>query len=143
MGIHASATCTLNFGDNDGCIGYLLGEENKGINYMFQLMNEARIGVGVQGFSQGAAAYMHALHYAKERIQGTDILLMKDPNAPRIPIVEHPDVRRMLMWMKAHVEGMRSLIYYGCLEKNKNLGNSKPALRILLIDAGAIVIFLS
>ncbi len=110
MGIHASATCTLNFGDNDGCVGYLLGEENKGIRYMFQMMNEARIGVGLQGLSQAAAAYTSALQYSKERIQGTDILLMKDPNAPRVPIIEHPDVRRMLMLMKAYTEGMRALL---------------------------------
>ena len=80
---------------------------------MFQMMNEARLGVGLQGFALGNAAYLHALKYAKERIQGVEITKMKDPNAPRVPIIKHPDVRRMLMTMKAYAEGLRALIYRG------------------------------
>lgn len=110
MGIHASPTCTLNFGDDNKCVGYLIGEEFKGIIYMFKLMNEARIGVGLQGLSQGSLAYELALKYAKERVQGTDILSFKDPDAPRIEIINHPDVRRMLMTMKSYVEGCRTLL---------------------------------
>jgi alkylation response protein AidB-like acyl-CoA dehydrogenase len=111
MGIHASATCTLNFGDNDDCIGYLIGEECQGITYMFQMMNEARLGVGQQALGTAATAYRHALLYAQERIQGVSITQMKDPNAPRVAIIEHPDIRRMLLMMKAFTEGMRALIY--------------------------------
>ena len=111
MGIHGSSTCTLNFGDNDACIGFLVGEECAGIKYMFQMMNEARIGVGMQGLGQAAAAYQAALAYARERIQGVDIREMKNVDAPRVAIIEHPDIRRMLMLMKAYTEGCRALLY--------------------------------
>jgi alkylation response protein AidB-like acyl-CoA dehydrogenase len=112
LGIHASATCALNFGEKDNCIGYLLGEENQGMKIMFNMMNEARLAVGMQGLGQASTAYMHALNYAKERTQGPEISTMKDPRAPKVPIIQHPDVRRMLMWMKSVTEGMRSLLYY-------------------------------
>ncbi len=111
MGIHGSPTCTLNFGEKGTCEGELIGQRGKGIVAMFLLMNEARIGVGIQGMSQAAAAYQEALDYAKERIQGVDILDMKDANAPRVPIIKHPDIRRMLMTMKALTEGSRALLY--------------------------------
>ncbi len=111
MGIKGSATCTLNFGDEGRCHGYLLGQEGQGIQLMFQMMNEARLGVGLQGFALGNVAYLYALKYAKERIQGVEITRMKDPTAPRVPIIKHPDVRRMLMTMKAYTEGLRALIY--------------------------------
>jgi len=121
MGIHGSSTCTLNFGDDGKCIGYLVGEEHKGINYMFMMMNEARLGVGMQGLSIGSAAYQQALKYAKERIQGVDIRTMKDPNAPRVAIIEHPDVRRMLLFGKSVTEACRAMIlktaYYSDLVK--------------------------
>ncbi|RMD99943.1 MAG: acyl-CoA dehydrogenase, partial [Deltaproteobacteria bacterium] len=111
MGIHGSATCTLNFGDNDQCYGYLIGKEEHGIAYMFQLMNEARLSVGIQGLSIGGVAYRYALKYAKERIQGVSVEQWKDPEAPRVAIIEHPDVRRMLMTMKAYIDGMRALLF--------------------------------
>jgi len=111
MGIHGSPTCTLNFGENGKCKGFLIGEKNKGIVAMFQMMNEARIGVGLQGQSQAAGCYFEALDYAKERIQGVDIMDMKDVNAPRVPIIKHPDVRRMLLTMKAYIEAGRALLY--------------------------------
>jgi alkylation response protein AidB-like acyl-CoA dehydrogenase len=111
MGIHASPTCTLNFGDNDGCVGYLIGEECRGITYMFQMMNEARIMVGQQALGTAGTAYQNALQYAGERIQGVHITEMKNPDAPRVAIIEHPDIRRMLMMMKALTEGMRALLY--------------------------------
>jgi alkylation response protein AidB-like acyl-CoA dehydrogenase len=112
MGIHASATCALNFGEKDNCIGYLLGAENEGMRIMFNMMNEARLAVGFQGLAQASASYMHALRYAKERFQGPEITTMKDPTAPKVPIIQHPDVRRMLMWMKSVTEGIRALLYY-------------------------------
>jgi alkylation response protein AidB-like acyl-CoA dehydrogenase len=112
LGIHGSSTCSLTLGGKGGCVGTLLGEENKGMRAMFHMMNEARLGVGVQGMSMGGAAYQFALNYARERKQGKSLLQMMDPAAPQVAIIEHPDVRRMLMWMKAYVSGMRSFIYY-------------------------------
>jgi alkylation response protein AidB-like acyl-CoA dehydrogenase len=112
IGLHGSATCVLNFGENGDCHGYLLGGENQGLSCMFQLMNEARIEVGLQGVAQSSAAYLNALAYAKERIQGVDVRAVKDPHAPRVEIIKHPDVRRNLLCAKAHVEGMRSLLLY-------------------------------
>jgi alkylation response protein AidB-like acyl-CoA dehydrogenase len=110
MGIKASSTCVLNFGENDACIGELVGtEEQKGISQMFRMMNFARIGVGIQGLALASAAYLSALEYSKERRQGSSIKHWKDAAAPRVPIIEHADVRRMLLDMKARVEGIRAL----------------------------------
>ena len=110
MGIKASATCVLNFGENDGCIGELVGtEEQKGIAQMFHLMNYARIGVGIQGLAVASSAYLNALDYARDRRQGSSIKQWKDPTAPRVAIIDHPDVRRMLLDMKARTEGIRAL----------------------------------
>ena len=111
MGIHGSATCALNFGENGGCTGYLMGEENKGMQIMFEMMNEARLFTGMQGLAHASSAYLHALQYAKERVQGAPIEKMKDADAPRVRIIEHPDVRRMLMFMKSSTEGLRALLY--------------------------------
>ncbi|MCP4138448.1 MAG: acyl-CoA dehydrogenase [bacterium] len=118
MGIKASSTCTLSFGDNGDCTGYLLGEERKGMKIMFQMMNEARLGVSVQGLSLGSTAYMHAVTYAKNRIQGTDVTRMLDPEAGAVNIIRHPDVKRMLLSMKSYVEGMRFLSYFVCKHVN-------------------------
>jgi alkylation response protein AidB-like acyl-CoA dehydrogenase len=111
MGLNGSATCQLSFGDDDACEGYLVGEENQGIQYMFQLMNEARIGTGLHGLAAASVAYQLALTYAKERVQGTELENLKDVDAPRVPIIVHPDVKRMLWTMKAKVEGMRALLF--------------------------------
>jgi alkylation response protein AidB-like acyl-CoA dehydrogenase len=111
MGINGSSTCVLNFGDNDGCVGELVGTvESQGMAQMFRLMNGARISVGVQGVSVASSAYLNALQYAKERLQGPSMERFRDPTAPRVPIIEHADVRRMLLDMKARVEGVRALI---------------------------------
>ncbi|RJR21175.1 MAG: acyl-CoA dehydrogenase [Desulfobacteraceae bacterium] len=110
LGLHASPTCALNFGDNDSCIGYLCGDENKGLSHMFQMMNQARINSGVSGMTLASTAYLNALAYTKERIQGSDLFGRKPGY---VPIIDHPDVRRMLLWMKAVVDGMRSMIYTG------------------------------
>ncbi|MEZ4362038.1 MAG: acyl-CoA dehydrogenase [Kofleriaceae bacterium] len=110
MGIKASATCVLNFGENGDCIGEVVGdEEQKGISQMFHLMNFARIGVGMQGLAIASSAYLNALEYARERKQGSSIKQWKDATAPRVPIIEHPDVRRMLLDMKSRTEGIRAL----------------------------------
>ncbi len=119
MGLKGSATCSMSFGDNGNCIGELLGEERKGMAIMFQMMNEARLGMGLQGVSTSSVSYLHALAYCKERIQGKNIKDMMNPDAPNVPIIQHPDVRRMLMWMKTHTEGLRALVYLCafCLDK--------------------------
>ena len=112
MGINGSATCVLTFGDSDGCIGRPVGGDaklNQGMPQMFVMMNAARISVGVQGLSLASSAYLNALEYAKERKQGASMAHWKDPTAPRVPIIEHADVRRMLLDMKARVEGIRAL----------------------------------
>jgi alkylation response protein AidB-like acyl-CoA dehydrogenase len=111
MGINGSATCVLNFGENDACLGELVGGvEHIGMSQMFKMMNGARIAVGIQGVALASAAYFNALDYAKERKQGGNFTKWKDPTSPRVSIIEHPDVRRMLLEMKSHVEGIRALI---------------------------------
>ncbi len=112
MGIKASPTCTLNFGDEGRCRGWLLGQEGGGMKAMFQMMNEARLGVGVQGLALAAAGYQAALDYAKERTQGSHWSKGKDPSAPRTAIIEHPDIRRALLHMKALTDGMRSMMLF-------------------------------
>jgi len=110
MGIKGSATATLNFGENGNCKGWLVGEENMGIKYMFQMMNEARLYVGLQAASVANTAYLNAVEYAKERVQFRHVKDMAKHDAPGVPIVEHPDVRRMLMFCKAFSEGFRALL---------------------------------
>jgi alkylation response protein AidB-like acyl-CoA dehydrogenase len=112
MGIKGSATCTLNFGDEGKCIGELLGKEREGMKVMFLMMNGARLDVGMQGLGHASAALEHAIAYAKGRIQSAPVWEMKNPDAKAVPIIEHPDVRRDLLWMKAHVEGIRALNYF-------------------------------
>jgi len=112
MGIHGNATCSMSLGSKGKCRGMLLGEENKGMRNMFLMMNEARLLVGIQAFACASAAYMYAVNYARQRVQGRHLLNMMDKSAPSVPIIQHPDVRRMLLTMKVYVEGMRSLLYY-------------------------------
>ena len=108
LGIHASPTAVMAFGDHGGAVGYLVGEENRGLEYMFVMMNVARFGVGMEGVSVSERAYQRARDYANERIQGTDIGVR---GGPRVPIIAHPDVRRMLMTMRAQAEATRALAY--------------------------------
>ena len=111
MGINGSSTCVLNFGENDQCIGELVGTvENQGMPQMFKMMNGARIAVGLQSVAVASSAYLNALEYAKDRKQGASIKFWKDATAPRVAIIDHPDVRRMLLDMKSRVEGIRALI---------------------------------
>ncbi|MDT8285320.1 MAG: acyl-CoA dehydrogenase family protein, partial [Thermovirgaceae bacterium] len=121
MGFHGAPTGTINFGDNSECYGELLGEERQGMKVMFQMMNEARIGTGMQGVGAGSIAYLHALQYAKERFQGSDIMEFKNPDAAKVPIIKHPDVRRMLLWMKSSVDSMRALLYFSAYAVDKEL----------------------
>ena len=110
LGIRASATAVLNFGDAGRCRGILVGgQPHEGMRQMFRMMNGARIAVGVQGIAVASTAYLNALGYARERQQGSSIRNFKDPNAPRVAILEHSDIRRLLVEMKAKVEGTRAL----------------------------------
>ncbi len=126
MGIHGNATCSLTLGGKDQCRGFLLGEENKGMRAMFLMMNEARLLVGMQAMVCASGSYLNAVNYARERVQGRNLLQMMTPDAPAVPIIQHPDVRRMLINMKAYVEGMRSLLYYVCaLSDRKEISQSE------------------
>jgi alkylation response protein AidB-like acyl-CoA dehydrogenase len=111
-GIHASATCSMTLGSKGNCIGYLLGEERQGMKIMFNMINHARMSTGLQGMSYASAAYLLAVNYARERIQGRDLENFADHGAPSVAIIRHPDVRRNLLWMKSYVDGMRSFFYF-------------------------------
>ncbi|HYD31210.1 MAG TPA: acyl-CoA dehydrogenase [Azospirillaceae bacterium] len=109
MGLHASPTATMAFGDEAGAVGYLVGEANRGLEYMFVMMNHARLSVGIQGLAIAERAYQQARAYARERVQGRPA----GSRDSRAAIVHHPDVRRMLMTMKCQIEAMRALVYDG------------------------------
>ncbi|NKX44584.1 acyl-CoA dehydrogenase C-terminal domain-containing protein [Roseicyclus persicicus] len=110
MGIHGNATCVMNY---DGATGYLLGEAHKGMRAMFTMMNEARLGVGMQGLAQAEVAFQNALAYAKDRLQGRDITGPKNPDGPADPLIVHPDIRRNLMEQKSFAEGARAFLLWG------------------------------
>jgi alkylation response protein AidB-like acyl-CoA dehydrogenase len=109
MGMKGSATASLAYGDNDNCIGELIGGQGKGIITMFHMMNEQRIVVGMEGIAMGSSAYLHALDFARERKQG---VAFGERTGPQVPIIEHPDVRRNLLLMKSYTEGIRALLLY-------------------------------
>ena len=121
MGLHGNATSTLNFGENGKCKGWLLGKEREGMKIMFQLMNEARTFTGLQALAVSSASYMHACNYARLRIQGETV------PGKKVPIIEHIDVKRMLLYMKSMVEGMRMLTYYLCYNQDVMEVSQDPA----------------
>jgi acyl-CoA dehydrogenase len=148
MGIHGNATCVMNY---DGATGWLIGEENHGLAAMFTMMNEARLGVGVQGLAQSEVAYQNAAAYAKERLQGRAISGVKYPDKPADPIIVHPDVRRTLMSIRAFNEAGRALVMWTALkgdiahrsedEKERKsaddyMGLLTPVLKGVLTDTG-------
>ncbi|MGV7929203.1 MAG: acyl-CoA dehydrogenase [Spirochaetota bacterium] len=136
MGLHGSATCAMSFGENGGCVGHLLGKEREGMRMMFHMINEARLAVARQGLAVGSSAYLHALAYARERLQGSDPV---DPSAKgQVPIIRHPDVRRMLLRMRSYVEGMRMLAYYTALQ----IDTARHAAGSEAAEAGSLVDFL-
>ncbi|MGH9196140.1 MAG: acyl-CoA dehydrogenase, partial [Acidimicrobiia bacterium] len=108
MGIHASPTCVMSFGETEGAVGFLIGEEQAGMRYMFTMMNSARVGVGIEGLAIGERAYQRARQFASERRQGR---VQGAAATESVPIISHPDVRRMLMTIKAYNEAMRALLY--------------------------------
>ena len=148
MGIHGNATCVLNY---DGATGFLIGEENRGINAMFTMMNSARLGVGVQGLALSEVAYQNAAAYAKDRLQGRAISGPKFPDKPADPIIVHPDVRRMLMTMRAFNEAARALVLWTALQgdivhrsgdekarqaADDHMGLLTPVIKAMLTDQG-------
>src|SRR5919107_268427 len=148
MGIHGNATCVMNY---DGARGWLVGVENKGLNAMFVMMNEARLGVAIQGLSQSEVAYQNAVAYAKDRLQGRALTGPKSPDRPADPIIVHPDVRRNLLSIKAFNEAARALVIWTALksdiahrsedEKERqsaddHMGLMTPVLKGVLTDFG-------
>ena len=147
MGIHGNATCVMQY---DGAKGWLLGEEGRGMNNMFVVMNEARIGTGLQGLAIGTAAYQAAVEFAKDRLQGRSLTGPKNPEGPADPIIVHPDVRRMLLEARAFVEGGQAFILWTALhadlEKSEDeavatkakdyMGLLTPVLKAYLTDKG-------
>ena len=120
LGIHGSPTCVMSFGDKGGAIGYLVGQPNRGLSAMFTMMNNARQGVGLQGLSLSSRSYMQAVPFAKERLQGTH------SDGSRYPIIEFPDVRRLLMLMKSGTEAMRALAYISAAEIDRSKFEKDP-----------------
>jgi alkylation response protein AidB-like acyl-CoA dehydrogenase len=116
LGIHASPTCVMQYGDDGGAVGYLVGEANRGLEYMFTMMNHARLAVGLEGVAVAERAYQHALEYAKTRVQGREV---GQRSGDRVTIIHHPDVRRMLMHMKSQIEAMRALAYLAAATLDK------------------------
>ena len=148
MGIHGNSTCVMNY---DGATGWLVGEENKGMRTMFVMMNEARLGVGMQGLAQAQTAYLNATDFARDRLQGRSLTGAKNPDGPADPIIVHPDVRRMLMDSRAFIEGARAFLYWTALygdlqekspdeqvrEKAKDyMALMTPVLKAFLTDRG-------
>ena len=144
MGIHGNSTCVMNY---DEATGYLLGTEHKGMRAMFTMMNEARLGVAMQGMAQSEAAYQNALIYAKDRLQGRDVTGVKNPDGPADPLIVHPDIRRSLMDQKSFNEGARAFILWGAtlLDASHRKGDADadgilslltPVLKGFLTDQG-------
>jgi acyl-CoA dehydrogenase len=148
MGIHGNATCVMNY---DGAVGWLVGAENKGLNAMFVMMNEARLGVAIQGLAQSEVAYQNAVVYAKDRIQGRALTGAKEPAKAADPIIVHPDVRRTLLSIRAFNEAARALVLWTALksdvahrsddekarqEADDHLGLMTPVLKGVLTDLG-------
>ncbi len=127
MGVKGAPLCQLNFGEEGRCIGELVGKENQGMAIFFTMMNEARLINARHGVAVGSTAYLHALAYARERLQGTDIGAPKDSG--QVPIIKHPDVRRMLLQMKAYTEGLRALVFYAsyCMDRARMSQNKEEA----------------
>ena len=127
MGIHGNATCVMGY---DEATGWLLGEENRGLSIMFIMMNEARLGVGMQGIAQAEAAYQAAAEFARDRLQGRSLTGPKNPEGPADPIIVHPDVRRMLMNARAIVEGGRAFLCWTALHGDLAQASPDEAVRI-------------
>ena len=143
MGIHGNSTCVMNY---DGAKGWLLGDLHKGMRAMFTMMNEARLGVGLQGYAIGEAAYQNAVVYAKDRLQGRAVTGTENPKGPADPLIVHPDIRRNLMDQKSFLEGARMLAFWGAHQIDRaHAGNADaeglislltPVIKGFLTDKG-------
>jgi alkylation response protein AidB-like acyl-CoA dehydrogenase len=136
MGIHGNATCVMNL---DGAAGWLVGEPHKGLNAMFVMMNGARLGVGMQSLGLADVAFQNSLAYAKDRLQMRSLTGKKAPDKPADPIIVHPDVRRMLLTQKAHVEGARAFTYWTGLMIDKEHGHPDEKVRKEMADLVALL----
>jgi alkylation response protein AidB-like acyl-CoA dehydrogenase len=116
LGIHASPTCVLSYGDKEGAVGYLVGEANRGLEYMFIMMNAARLSVGLEGYALAERAYQQALGYARDRVQGKPVGAKPAADGKPLPIAYHADVKRMLLTMKAHTDAARAIALYAALQ---------------------------
>lgn len=137
LGIHASPTCVLAFGDRDGAVGYLVGEANRGLEYMFVMMNSARLSVGLEGYSVAERAFQRAAEWARTRIQGKPAT---SKQAGPAPIIDHPDVRRMLLTMKAGTEASRALALYAALQLDLGAHSPDAAVREAAQSRGDLLI---
>ena len=136
MGIHGNATCVIR---HEESVGWLVGEENRGLSLMFVMMNEARLGVGLQGIAQGEAAYQAAATFAKERLQGRSLTGPKNPDGPADPIIVHPDVRRMLMDSRCVIEGGRAFMFWTSLQGDLSHSHPDEAVRQKAADYMALM----
>src|SRR5439155_370014 len=129
LGIHASPTCVMSFGEDAGAVGWRIGEENRGLEHMFTMMNHERLYVGLQGVAIAERAYQQAREYARTRVQGRPVGVPRDAAVP--PIIHHPDVRRMLLAMRAAIEAMRGLSYVAAaaIDASHNAGDEKARFR--------------
>jgi alkylation response protein AidB-like acyl-CoA dehydrogenase len=137
LGIRGSPTCTMVYGQTEGAIGYLLGEANRGLEYMFVMMNAARLSVGVEGYAVAERAYQRALEWARTRIQGRPA---GAPTAAALPILHHPDVKRMLLTMKCQIEAMRYLALYAASQLDLGAHHTDPAVRLAAKARGELLI---
>jgi acyl-CoA dehydrogenase len=137
LGIHASPTCVMSFGEHDGAVGYLIGEANRGLEYMFIMMNVARLAVGLQGYAVAERAFQQAADYARTRVQGRNSAATKGAPAP---IIHHPDVKRMLLEMKAGTEAMRALTLYAARQLDLAEAHEDPAVRAQAQAQGDLLI---
>jgi alkylation response protein AidB-like acyl-CoA dehydrogenase len=140
LGIHASPTCVLSYGDGEGAVGELVGEPNHGLEYMFIMMNAARLAVGLEGYAVAERAYQHALAYARERVQGRAPRTHASAADEALPIVHHPDVRRMLLAMKAYADAARALALYASLQLDLAEHHDDAAIRAAALARGELLI---
>src|SRR5688500_2652020 len=140
LGIHASPTCVLSYGDARGAIGYLVGEPNRGLEYMFIMMNAARLAVGLEGYAMAERAYQQAVSYARERVQGRPVRSHAAANEKALPIVHHPDVKRMLLTMKANADAARAIALYASLQLDLTKHHASEADRASAMLRGELLI---
>lgn len=129
LGFHGSPTCIINFGENNDCYAELIGEQRQAMGILMQALKSGYLCCGALAAGISSTAYLHTLEHARNRVQGVHISQANNPAAPRVPIIEHPDVRRMLLWMKSHAEGMRAFLYFSALCMDRAAAEADPVER--------------